>query len=202
GGQLNAGSIPVFKRYYEFVGNQLILIPGDNGLTKEKATSRLIWERMPDAPLSAEARKFVGTYRLQYTDRYTVKDGKETADGARTDARAGSVIIYTRSGHMMVHLRDKAGRQKYAGQTPTPEEALAAYRTYVGYFGTFDVKEGTNPAYLFHNLEGSLNPAMGPQLQRFYQFAGNVLRLATAPTTAAGKTTGGYLYWERLPAAR
>lgn len=201
-GQLNPGSIPIFKRYYDFIGNQLILTPGDNGLTKDKATNRLIWERMPDAQLSPEAKKFVGTYRLQYTDRYTLANGKETVEGDKVDARAGSVIIYTRSGHMMVHLRDKEGRQKYAGQTPTPDEALAAYRTYVGYFGTFNVHEGTNPAYLVHHLEGALNPAMGPELQRFYQFTGNVLRLGTPPTTTNGKTTGQRLYWERLPAAK
>ena len=202
GGQVNAGSIPIFKRYYEFVDNKLILIPGDNGLTKAAATSRLIWERMPDATLSPEAQKFVGTYRLQYTDRYTVTNGRETADGAKTDARAGSVIIYTRSGHMMVHLRDKEGRVKYAAAAPTPEEALASYRTYVGYFGTFKVSGDAKPQFLVHQLEGALNPAMGPELQRFYQFTGPVLRLATPPATADGKTTGGYLFWERIPRAR
>lgn len=201
-GQLNPGGTPVFKRFYEFVGNQLILIPGDNGITKDQATSRLIWERMPDAPLSAEAKAFVGTYRLLYTDRYTLQNGKETAHGEKTEARAGSVIIYTRSGHMMVHLRDTQGRQKYAGTTPTPDEALAAFRSYVGYFGTFKVHETAKPVYVVHHLEGALNPGMGPELQRFYQFTGNVLRLGGPPTTADGKTTGGHLYWERIPPAR
>lgn len=200
-GQLNPGSIPVFKRYYDLVDNKLILTPGDNGLTKDKATNRLIWERMPDAKLSPAAQKFVGTYKLQYTDRATFANGKETGSGEKTDARAGSVIIYTRSGHMMVHLRDKEGRQKYAGQTPTPEEALAAYRGYVGYFGTFTVHDTAKPQHVMHHLEGALNPAMGPEFQRFYQFTGNVLRLGTPPTTTDGKTTGGRLFWERLPKA-
>ena len=202
GGTISETSFPIFKRYYDFIGNQLILTPGDRGITKEQATNRLVWERMPEVALSAEAKKFVGTYKLQYTDRYTVTNGQEKADGARTDARAGSVIIYTRSGHMMVHLRDKAGRVRYAGAQPTPEEALASYRTWVGYFGTFEVHPEAKPQYLFHHLQGALNPAMGPDFQRFYQFTGNVLRLATPPTTADGKTTGGYLYWDRLPAAR
>lgn len=200
-GQLNPGSIPVFKRYYDLIDNKLILTPGDNGLTKDKATNRLIWERMPDAKLSPAAQKFVGTYKLQYTDRATFVNGKETAHGEKTDARVGSVIIYTRSGHMMVHLRDKEGRQRYAGQAPTPEEALAAYRTYVGYFGTFTVRDTAKPQHVMHHLEGALNPAMGPDFQRFYQFTGDVLRLGTPPTTTDGKTTGGHLYWQRLPKA-
>lgn len=200
-GQLNPGSIPVFKRYYDLVGNQLILTPGDNGLTKDKATNRLIWERMPDATLSAEAARFVGTYKLQYTDRVTLANGKEVAHGEKTDARAGSVIIYTRSGHMMVHLRDREGRRKYGAQAPTPDEALAAYRSYVGYFGTFTVHDTAKPQHVMHHLEGALNPAMGPEFQRFYQFTGNILRLGTPPTTTDGKSTSGHLYWERLPAA-
>ena len=199
GGTINETSFPIFKRYYDFVGNQLILTPGDRGITKAQATNRLIWERMPEAQLSAEAKRFVGTYKLQYTDRYTVTNGQEKADGARTDARAGSVIIYTKSGHMMVHLRNKEGRVRYAGAQPTPEEALASYSTWVGYFGTFEPHPEANPPYLFHHLAGALNPAMGPDFQRFYQFTGNVLRLATPPTNIDGKMSGGYLYWERLP---
>ena len=41
-----------------------------------------------------------------------------------------------------------------------------------------------------------------PELQRFYHFTGPVLRLATPPTTTGGSTTGGYLFWDRIPASR
>ena len=40
----------------------------------------------------------------------------------RSETRAGtSYIIYTPSGHMMVHLMNKEGRTKYAGAQPTYE---------------------------------------------------------------------------------
>ena len=56
----------------------------------------------------------------------------------KVTTRAGtSYIIYTESGHMMVHLMDKEGRTKYAAAQPTPEEALKAYQSYSGYFGRF-----------------------------------------------------------------
>ena len=82
---------------------------------------RLVWQRMLDAPLSAEEKKFVGFWRLQDTDSYRTKDGKETFHGDKSETRAGtSYIIYTTSGHMMVHLMNKEGRTKYAGAQPTP----------------------------------------------------------------------------------
>jgi hypothetical protein len=199
-GQINPGGIVEAKRYYDLVGNRLILTPGDNGIRKEEATRHLIWERMPDAPLSAEAKKFVGFRRLLYTDSYTEKGGKMTSHGKRNETRAGSVIIYTPSGHMMVHLMNKEGRTKYAGATPTPEEALAAYRSYGGYFGRFTVYENENPRYVVHNQEGTLNPGRAMEAKRFYELKGNILRLGGPPTiTEGGETAGGHLYWEMLP---
>ena len=201
-GQLNPGGIVDAKRYYDFVGNQLILTPGDNGLAKDQATRHLIWERLPNVPLSAEARKFIGFRKLLYTDRYAERDGKVLRHGERNETRSGSVIIYTPTGHMMVHLMAREGRTRYAGTSPTPDEALAVYRSYGGYFGRFTVHEEANPRYVIHHQEGTLNPAGGMDAQRFYQLDGNVLRLGGPPTTANGETTGGHLYWELMPPLR
>ena len=121
-------------------GNQRLVLtpPPAGGGGKEKAARRVVWQRMPEAPLSAEEKKFVGSYRLRYTDSYRTKDGKEVFHGTRNETRAGtSYIIYTSSGHMMAHLMDREGRTKYAGAQPTPDEALKAYRSYSGYFGRF-----------------------------------------------------------------
>ena len=100
---------------------------------------------------------------------------------------------------MMVHLMNQSGRTKYAGTTPTPEEALAAYRGYGGYFGRFTVYENEKPPYVVHNQEGTLNPGRESDAKRFYQLNGNILRLGGPPTTTNGETAGGHLYWERLP---
>jgi hypothetical protein len=198
-GQLNPGGIVEAKRFYDFVGNKLILTPGDNGITREKATRHLIWERLPNASLSAEGKKFVGFRKLLYTDRYTEKAGKMTSHDQKNETRAGSVIIYTPTGHMMVHLMNKEGRTKYAGTTPTPDEALAAYRSYNGYFGRFTVHENENPRYVVHHQEGTLNPGRAMDAKRFYELKGNVLRLGGPPTTTNDETSGGHLYWEMLP---
>ena len=124
-GQINPGGEVDAKRFYDFVpdprdpkgGNErLILTPAPaGGGGKDNATNRLIWERMPTPTLSAEAKKFLGFYKLLYTDSYRMKDGREVFHGDKNYTRAGtSYIIYTPSGHMKAHLMDKEGRTKYA----------------------------------------------------------------------------------------
>ena len=95
--------------------------------------------------LSEEAQRFLGHRELLYTTRYTVQDGEPVESGERNEDRAGSVILYTPTGHMMVHLMAREGRTPYAGDTPTPEESMAAYRTYGGYFGRFTRPRGRGP---------------------------------------------------------
>ena len=204
-GQINPGGAVEVRRFYEFVttpnGSERLILtppPADGG-GKDKATRRLVWQRMLDAPLSAEEKKFVGFYKLLYTDTRRTKDGKEVFHGNKVETRAGtSYIIYTSSGHMMVHLMDKEGRTKYAGTQPTPDEALKAYRSYTGYFGRFRTYENHNPRFVYHSQQGSTNPGGYSEQKRFYEFNGNVLRLGGPPNlNAQGEMQYGHLYWER-----
>jgi hypothetical protein len=200
-GQINPGGAVDAKRFYDFDGDRLVLTPAPaGGGGKDKATAHLIWERLPNPPLSATARKFVGFYKLLYTDSYREKDGTQVFHGDKNYTRAGtSYIIYTPTGHMMVHLMYKEGRMKYADARPTPDEALQAYRSYNGYFGRFTTYESFTPPFLMHNQQGTLNPARNVDAtKRFYEFTGNVLRLGGPPRlNAAGEMAGGHLYWER-----
>jgi hypothetical protein len=102
---------------------------------------------------------------------------------------------------MMAHLMDKEGRTKFAGAQPTPDEAQRALRSYTGYFGRFTTFENYKPVFVLHNQQGTTNSATGVDAtKRFYVFTGNILRLGAPPTlNAAGETSGGHLYWERLP---
>ncbi|MGQ0733284.1 MAG: lipocalin-like domain-containing protein [Acidobacteriota bacterium] len=212
-GQISPGASPTLRRYYDFVPDprnpqggyeRLILTPVPAGGRKEQATNRLIWERMPDAPLSAEQKKFVGFHKLLYTDSYRMKDGQEVFHGDKNETRAGtSYIIYTPTGHMMVHVMANSGRTPYAAAQPTPDEALAAYRSYSGYFGPFITYENHAPRFVVHSQLGSLSPGGYSDQRRFYQFSGNVLRLGAPPAlNERGELAGGHLYWERLPPIR
>ena len=200
-GQINPGGTVDAKRFFDFEDDHLILTPAPaDGGDKSTATRRLVWERLPNAPLSAEEKNFVGFHKLLYTDRYRMKDGEQIFHGERNEERAGtSYIIYTPTGHMMVHLMHKEGRMKYAGAQPTPAETLAAFQTYSGYFGRFTTYETYDPPFLMHNQQGHVRPARHVDAtKRFYQFTGNVLRLGGPPSlNEAGEMEGGHLYWEK-----
>lgn len=199
-GRFVPGGIVDAKRFYDFAGNRLHLTPGDDGRPKAEQTRRIVWERQPSATLSAEAKRFVGFRRLNYTDRFVEKDGKIISHAEKNEARAGSYIIYTPTGHMMAHVMDKEGRKPYAGATPTPAEALATYRSYGGYFGRFTTHENEKPQYVIHHQEGRPNPAPPTDVTRFYMLTGNILRLSPPATkTPAGESGATHLYWEVLP---
>ena len=198
-GQINPGGEVDAKRFYDLDGDRLVLTPAPASGRKEDAPRRIVWERLPDAPLSDEAQRFVGFRQLLYTDRFTERDGEVVEHGNRNEGRAGSYIIYTSSGHMMVHLMAREGREPYAGETATPEEMLAAYRSYGGYFGRFTVYEDADPQYLVHEIEGRPRPGEPSDAERIYDLSGDILRLGARPRTADGETTGGHLYWELLP---
>ena len=200
-GQIDPGGEVDAKRYYDFDGDRLILTPASATGMKHDATRQVVWERLPDAALSEEARRFVGFRQLLYTDRYTVQDGVPVESGEQNMDRAGSYIIYTPTGHMLVHLMAREGRVPYAGDTPTPEESLAAYRTYGGYFGTFTVHEDADPQYVVHHQEGRARPVNEvTDSVRLYQLDGDVLRLGARPSANEdGVMAGGHLYWELLP---
>ena len=201
-GQINPRGVVDAKRFYDFVGDRLVLTPAPaDGSGKEQATRRLVWERLPNAPLSVEARKFVGFYKLLYTDRYREKDGQEGFHGEKNYERAGtSYIIYTPTGHMMVHLMHKERRTQYAGAQPTPDEALQAFLTYSGYFGRFTTYENYSPPFIMHNQQGTTRPGRNVDAtKRFYQFTENILRLGGPPRlNEVGEMAGGHLYWEKL----
>ena len=199
-GQIDPGGEVDAKRFYDFEGDRLILTPAAADGSKQRVTRHVLWERLPDVPLSDEARRFVGFRQLLYTDRYTERDGRLVTHGQRNERRAGSYIIYTPTGHMMVHLTAREERTPYAGATPTPDEALAAYRSYGGYFGRFTVHEDDDPPYVVHHQEGRPRPSPPTDADRLYQLDGDVLRLGVRPRMSDGETTGGHLYWEMLPA--
>jgi hypothetical protein len=213
-GQVDPGGDVDAKRYYDFVmtpeGRERLILTVESarGGGKESATSRLIWERQDPAPLSAEEKKFVGFWKLLYTDEYRTKDGKEIfhgyqdKPGGKNTSHAGtSYIVYTESGHMMVILMENSGRTKYAGGQPTPDEALKAWTSIMGYFGRFITYENQTPKYVIHSQQGNTDPGTYSDQQRFYEFNGDVLRLGGPPTmNAAGELAAHHLYWQKMKA--
>lgn len=171
----------------------------------QQGNTHLIWERLPETPLSATGKQFVGFRRLAYTER-TVEKMPAAAggpSGQRTTERDTSrdgYIMYTPTGHMAVQIM-RPNRNKYAGPTPTPNEAQAALQTYTSYFGRFTIDEPGK--FVIHHQDGHLNPStVGADAKRFFQFEGTRLTLQPPSTTNNGETITNRLIWEMLPPAR
>jgi hypothetical protein len=165
----------------------------------------LTWERMPSLiNFTPTHRKLIGFWKL------VPNEGAQPPAAASSDERdeRRGYIIYTAAGQMAVHIMP-AGRKKYTGAEPTPDEALAALKGYSSYFGPYTVNEPEG--YVVHQRVAHTIPgSVGTNAQRFYEFVGKrlVLRLFsttfTAPTTMKTAKSEGrepsMITWERLSA--
>lgn len=112
----------------------------------------------------AVRRRFVGMWRLV---------GAYQHGGAHPDRGAGSTgyIVYDASGHMAVQVMPGHHRPPFADpQHPTADEALAAFRGYIAYFGTWQVDAAA--ATVTHVRTGCLNPSTIAPVVRRYSFEG------------------------------
>ena len=181
-----------YQRFFMFGDNTLTLQPPGNDRGEK---SFLTWTRLPDLPeseLTDTHRRLFSVYSIESVTR-------RTADGDDLEANQyeEAYIMYAPSGHMSVHLM-RPGRTPYAGDAPTPEEALMATDTYGSYFGPFSVNE--EEGYLVHHRIGSENPnGDGTDAQRFYELTDTHLRLRPPPgTDEEGREVQSTLTWRRI----
>jgi hypothetical protein len=137
--------------------------------------------------------QFVGTWKLVSIEQRNAKGDVIPASGAAANQTRTGYIVYAPSGHMAVSIMP-VGRKKYAGAQPTDDEARAAITGYTAYFGTFSVNQTERT--VTHRLEGSLNPGMGTDQKRAFEFSGNRLTLQPPPAASGDRTR---LTWERMP---
>ena len=92
----------------------------------------------------------------------------------------------------------RAGRQPYAGDEPTAEEALTTVDSYGSYFGPFSVNE--EEGYLVHHRIGNEDPGQtGTDGQRFFELTDTHLNLMPPPSTdAEGREVQATIRWARI----
>ena len=141
-----------------------------------------------DTAVADSTEPFIGTWELVGVER-------RTAEGELIPSENEPIgfLMYDPAGFMGVVIQG-SNRQPSAGERRTPEEALAALRSYTSYFGAFTVDEAAGA--VTHHLEGSLNPSgAGSDYRRLYEFEGNRLTLQppTGPSGVVARLT-----WERV----
>ena len=158
-------------------------------------------DRMADTDATAAAAAdpkvpFLGTWEFVSIERIGSDGEMMPSPESGSFGSEGSVgyLMYDPSGLMSVVIM-QGGRQPYAGNDPTPEEALAAFNGYTAYFGTFTVNEAEG--YVTHHVQGNIRPpASSNDNQLFYELSGDHLTLMP-PIGESGVQLR--IKWERLP---
>jgi hypothetical protein len=136
--------------------------------------TRWVWDRVPAIDnLSPLYRNVVGFWRHIVEKRVNPTTG---AIGSETK-RSPSVIVYTPAGFVGVHF-PPLNRKPFSADTPTPEEAQAALRGYIGYYGALTVY----PGQVFHNILAGVSPVSGSILRRAAVISGDELTVQLPAT--------------------
>jgi hypothetical protein len=166
-----------FARSFQQSGDRLTMTSIDE--PHAQGGTRWTWQRVPTIDhLSPFYRQAVGFWEHVVEKRVNVATGAVVSESRR----APSVIIYTPGGFVGVHF-PPLNRKPFAAETPTADEARAAFMGYIGYFGALTVY----PGEVFHNILAGTSPSAGTTLRRFAEISGNELTVRLTPT---GNTQG------------
>ena len=164
---------------------------GENADPAESMPSEMVESTVTDA-----AEEFLGGWSLVRIERLG-PDGELITPPI--EDRMG-YLIYGPSGHMGVTIMPPE-RERYAGDEPTADEALAALSTYTSYFGTFTVNAAEG--FVTHHLEGSLNPRgagsdyqQRPALSVAESLMGSVIRRQKPKQVSNVQTSAQYQHAE------
>ncbi len=177
---------------FTLAGNRLTLRSPSSAPGRAGRLPDLAWERLPDLPnLTPTHRKLIGFWKF-------ISWESRTANAAPASLSPGMTgfIVYTASGHVIVHMMYPY-RRRPVGPSPTPDESLAEYRGYTGYFGRYTVDEAGN--YVVHHIDATLNSGVvGTDFQRYLEFSGPRLTLKPPATKGPNGEVQTRLTWERI----
>jgi hypothetical protein len=155
-------------RAFELNGDKLVVTSGaDSGDGRD--SMRWTWERVPPLEnLTATNRRLVGFWQHVIERRVNASTGAVLTE----TVRAPSIIVYTPSGYVGVHF-PPMNRRRFAGATPTDDEARAAITGFVSYYGSYTL----HPGIVFHHRLVILANPQGDSLKRFYEITNDQIML-------------------------
>jgi hypothetical protein len=185
-----------FVRSFELDGDRLVITSTEE--PQAQGGTRWTWQRFPTVEnLSAAYREVAGFWRNVGERQINLATGEIE----RESQRGPSVIVYTPAGFVGVHFPPRV-REPFAGATPTADEAQAALRGYIGYYGSL----GVYPGEVSHNILAGVAVTGGTILRRYATITGDqlVVRLqsgAARASTDAPPRTATEVLLQRLSGA-
>ena len=179
-------------RSFEMTGDRLI-VTATSGEPDGQEGVRWTWDRVPPlANLTQANRHLIGFWEHIVERRVNAVTGAVLSE----TRRAPSIIVYTPSGYVGVHF-PPLNRTPFSGSTPTDDEARAAIAGVVSYYGSYTL----HPDIVFHHRLIILGAAPGDSLKRFYEIAGDELRLRFPPVMNQGQEVRTVVTLKRLSGA-
>jgi hypothetical protein len=163
-------------RSFALKGDRLT-IESATGAADGQDQTRWTWDRVPQLEnLTPANRQLLGFWHHVVERRVN-----DTTGAVMNEAtRAPSVIVYTPSGYVGVHF-PPLNRAKFAATLPTDDEAQAAIRGFVSYYGAYTLY----PGLVFHHRLIILGNGQSDSLRRFYEIKGDDLTLKFPPGGAS-----------------
>lgn len=186
-----------FVRQVALTGTRLVLTTPVTVVNGQRRHAAITWERLPPAPVAAgfdpAARQAVaGTWEL--VDHRTLLANGDVRHAFGPSPRG--LFVFHPDGHTTVQILDPA-RASTTADFATPEELRTMSRTYLAYFGRYDVDLATNKIVV--HTAADLNPMnTGVDQVRFYTISGDQMVLQPPPQAVAGGQQVSRITWRRV----
>jgi len=174
-----------FVRAIDLSGNRLVLTTPSTLVNSKTQFTRITWERLPAAPVAATyeaaARRAVaGTWEL-VEHKTTLASGEVRRSFGPTPK---GQFIFHPDGHTSVQIVNPE-RPASALDAASDDDVRALHRTYLAYFGSYDVDVATRKIVV--HTTADLNPMNTATDQvRFYEFEGDLMFLQPPASAASG----------------
>ncbi len=174
-----------FVRTIDLRGNRLVLTTPTTLVEGKKRFARITWERLGVASVVAP---HVAAARAAVTGTWELVEHKTTMGNGDVRRSFGpsprGLFVFHEDGHTTVQIvnSDRPGTPLAVA---SDDQVRALTRSYLAYFGTFDVDLATKKIVV-HTI-ADLNPAnSGADQIRFYELQGDMLYLQPPPTPVVG----------------
>jgi len=168
-----------FVRAIALTGNRLALTTPTTTVEGKTRFTRITWERLPAAPV---ATPYSAAARQEVAGTWQLVEHKTTLPGGDVRRNFGAApkgtFVFHPDGHTSVQIVNP-DRPATALTGASDEEVRALQRTYLAYFGSYDVDPATKKIVV--HTTADLNPMnSGADQIRFYELEGDLMHLQPA----------------------